>query len=112
MNNCFHPGKGYTPRSKISESYCKSGGFPSGSVVKNPPANAGDGDSIPVLRGTPEGDGNPLQYSCLGNPMDRETWQATVHGVAKESGMTEQLNNSTATAMVNLKLTKPPNCVP
>ena len=41
-------------------------GFPSGSVVKNPPANAGDVGSIPR-----EGNGNPLQYSCLGNPMDR-----------------------------------------
>ena len=56
-------------------------------MVKNPPANAGDvRDSglIPGLRRSPgEGNGNPLQYSCLENPMDRGTWQATVHGVAK-----------------------------
>ena len=64
-------------------------GFPGGSVVKNPPANTGDArdvDSIPGLGRSPgEGNGNPLQNSCLGNPMDRELWQATVHGVSKES---------------------------
>ena len=54
--------------------------FRGGSVVKNPPANAGDEDLIPGLRRSPgEGNGNPLQYSCLGkNPMDRGGWQATV----------------------------------
>ena len=47
-------------------------GFPGGSVVKNPPANAGNGGSNPGLgRCSGEGNGNPLQYSCLGNPMDR-----------------------------------------
>ena len=60
--------------------------FSGGSMVKNPPANAGDiGDagSIPGL-GTPGGGhGNPLQYSCPGNPMDKGAWQATVHRVAK-----------------------------
>ena len=60
-------------------------GFPGGSGVKNPLANAGDLGLIPGSRRSPgEGNGNPLQYSCLGNPMDRGTWQATVHGVAKE----------------------------
>ena len=59
-------------------------GFPGGSVVKNPPANAGDVGWIPESGRFPrEGSGNPLQYSCLGNPMDRKAWQATVHGVAK-----------------------------
>jgi len=60
-------------------------GFSGGSVVKNPPANVGDaGNSIPGLGRSPEeGNGNPLQYSCLGNPMDRGGWQATVHGVTK-----------------------------
>ena len=40
-----------------------------------------------------EGNGSPFQYSCLGNPMDRETWPAIVHGVTKESDTTQQLNN-------------------
>ena len=63
--------------------------FPSGSMVKNLPANAGDTGSVPGLGRSPgEGNGNPLQYSCLGNPMDRGAWQATVHGVTKELGMT------------------------
>ena len=47
-------------------------GFPSGSVEKNLPANAGDTGSVPGLGGLPgEGKGNAFQYSCLGNPMDR-----------------------------------------
>ena len=59
-------------------------GFPGGSVVKNPPANAGDTGSIPVLGRIPgKGNGNPLQYSYLGNPRDRGAWQATVHVVAR-----------------------------
>ena len=50
------------------------------------PANAGDMDLIPGLGRSPgEGNGNPLQYSCLENPMDRGAWWAIVHGVAKES---------------------------
>ena len=59
-------------------------GFPSGSVVKNSPANAGDTGSVSEFRRSPgEGNGNPLQYSCLENFMDRGAWQATVHGFAK-----------------------------
>ena len=59
-------------------------GFPGGSVVKNPPANTQDAGSIPGLGRFPgEGNGYPLQYSCLGNPMDRGAWQSTVHGVAR-----------------------------
>ena len=58
--------------------------FPGGSVVKNLPANAGDVDSIPGWeRFLGKGNGNPLQHSCLGNPMDSRAWQATVHGVTK-----------------------------
>ena len=45
-------------------------------------------------RSSGEGNGNPFQYSCLGNPMDRGAWWASVHGIAKESDMTEQLNNN------------------
>ena len=61
-------------------------GFLGGSMVKNPHANPGDSGLIPGLgRSSGEGNGNPLQYSCLGNPMNRGAWQATVHGVAKES---------------------------
>ena len=57
-------------------------------MVKNLPAKAGDRSSVPRLRRSPgEGNGNPLQYSCLENPMDREAWQATVHEVTKESDM-------------------------
>ena len=56
-------------------------GFTSGSVVKNLPANTGDMGSIPGVQSSPgEGSGNPLQYSCLRNPMDRGALQATVHG--------------------------------
>ena len=59
-------------------------GFPGGAVVKNPADNAGDTDSIPGLGRSPgEGNGDSLQYFCLGNPMDRGAWQATVHGVTK-----------------------------
>ena len=53
-------------------------------MVKNPPANAGDEGLIPGLRRSPgEENDKPLQYSCLGNPMDRGIWWAKVHGVAK-----------------------------
>ena len=64
-----------------------SKGFPSGSVVKNLPANAGDSRDwhlIPGLGRSPGGgNGNPLQYSCLKIPMDKGAWWAIVHGVAK-----------------------------
>ena len=78
-----------------TETLKTSGGFPSGSVVKNPPANAGDTSLIPGLERSPGvGNGNPLQYSCLENPIDRGTWRATVRGAAKESDMTYWLNNN------------------
>ena len=64
--------------------------------VKNPPANAGDtgdGVSIPGSGRCPGREhGNPLQYSCLENPMDKGAWWATVHGVTKESNTTERLS--------------------
>ena len=62
-------------------------GFPGGTRVKDLPANAGDTrdtGSIPGSGKSPGvGNGNPLQYSCLENPMDRGAWQAIVHGVAE-----------------------------
>ena len=59
-------------------------GLPGGSVVKNLPASAGDVGLIPGLgRSSGEGNDDPLQYSCLENPMDRGGWRATVHGVTK-----------------------------
>ena len=61
-----------------------SQGFPGGAMLENPPANVGDLGLIPGSERSPgKGNGNPLQYSCLGNPMDRGTWQAVVHGIAK-----------------------------
>ena len=63
--------------------------FPGGSAIKNLPANAEDVGSIPGSgQSLGKGNGNLLQYSCLGNPMDRRAWRAAVHGVAKGSDMT------------------------
>ena len=74
--------------------------FPSGTGVKNLPANGGDAreaSSIPGLGRSPgKGNDNPLQYSCLENSMDRGTWWATVHGVT-ESDMTECVRTHTHT---------------
>ena len=58
-------------------------GLASGSVVKNPPANAGGVDWVPRLGRSPGGNGSPLQYSCLENPMDRGAWQAPAHGAVE-----------------------------
>ena len=66
-------------------------GFLGGSVVKNPPAKAGDVGSIPGWGRSPEGDNDSsLQYSWLGNPTDREAWQATAHRIAKnQTGLSD-----------------------
>ena len=70
-------------------------GFPGGSDGKKSAYSAGDLGSILGLGRSPgEGNGYPLQYTCLENSMDRGAWQAAVHGVAKELDMTEQLNNN------------------
>ena len=59
-------------------------GFPGGSVIKNTPANAGHKGSISSSGRSPgEGNGNPLQYCCLENPMDRGTWWTLVHRITK-----------------------------
>ena len=69
---------------KIETIYITESGFPGGSVVTNLPANARD---VALISGSGEfpekGNSNLFKYSCLGNPMDRGAWQATVHGVAK-----------------------------
>ena len=68
-------------------------------MVKNPTCNAGDMGLIPGLERSPgEGNGNPIQYSCLKNLMDRGAWRATVHGVA-ESDMTDKAQNSTSSSI-------------
>ena len=63
---------------------CIKWGFPGGSEVKASARNVGDLGSIPGSGRSPgEGNGNPFEYSCLENPMDRRAWWATVHGVTK-----------------------------
>ena len=75
-------------------------GFPGGSVVKNLTANAGDAGSTAGSGKSPkEGNGNPLQYSCLGNPMDRGASQATVHG-GKDSDTTARPTHSSTRTRV------------
>ena len=80
-------------------SYLSKSGFPCDSEVKNPPANAGnseDADSMPETGRYPGGgNGNPLQYSCLENLMDRGDWWVTVSGVTKSQ---TQLNNGAGTS--------------
>ena len=69
-------------------------GFPSVPVMKNPPANAGDVGSIPGSERSPaEGNGNTLQFFCLGNPTDRGAWRPAVHGVT--NSQTQLLNKTT-----------------
>ena len=70
-------------------------------MARNSPANAGHSRDVGSILGSErssgEGKGHPLQYSCLGNPMDRGAWRATVHVVAKESDMTEHVRVHTHT---------------
>ena len=66
-------------------------------AVKNPPASAGDLGLIPFREDSPGGGhGNPLQYSCLENPMDRGAWWATVHGVSKSRTLLNDLAHKNA----------------
>ena len=70
-------------------------GFSGNLAVKNPPVGVGDPGSIDEFGRSPEeGNGNPLCYSCLGNPMDRGARQAKCHGIAKEWNMTKWLSNN------------------
>ena len=86
---------------EILSLYVGMSGFPGGTVVKNPPANAGDTrdtGSIPGSGRCPgAGNSNPFWYSCLENPMDRGAWRPTVHGVAKS-----QIQPSTDKTHVNM----------
>ena len=67
--------------------------FLQGSASKESACNAGNLGSIPELGKFPgEGNGNPFQYSCLGNPMDRGAWRATAHGVAQSQTQLKQLS--------------------
>ena len=70
-------------------------GFLGGSDGKDSACNAGDPGSVPESGRSPgEGNGYPLQYSCLENSMDRGAWQAIVHGVTKALDMVEQLTHT------------------
>ena len=69
--------------SSYMHKYVYTGGFPGDSVVKNLPAKQEMGSVLGSGRSPGQGNGNPLQYSCLGNLMDRGAWWATVYGVAK-----------------------------
>ena len=77
-------------------------------MIKNPPANAEDLDSIPGLgRSRRVGNGNPLQYFCQDNPLDRGAWQALVHGVAKNpTGRSMQVHSSNLVAEEDYKTRK------
>ena len=86
-----------------------SGGFPRGSVVKNPPANAGDVRDLGLVcglgRSPGEGNGNLLQYSCLENPMDRSAWSwwATVHRVTNSRTRLKRLSRHACWFLRDLK---------
>ena len=83
--------------------YKEKMGFPGGLVVKNPPCNAGNPGLIPESGRSPrEGNGNPLRYPCLGNPMDRRAWQVTVHGWQKRHDLaTKQQQQREETSSVS-----------
>ena len=75
-------------------------------MIKNPPANAGDRDTglIPGLERSPgEGNGNPLQYSCLENPMERGNWRATVHGVEQSWTQLKWLSRRAASSTLKVQ---------
>ena len=86
-----------------SAPYYKHRGFSGGAVVKNPPANAGDARDVGFIPGSERlpgvGNGNPVQHSCLENPMDRGAWWATVYN-HKQSDISEHVHTHTE-IMVN-----------
>ena len=73
-------------------------------MVKNPPANAGDVRDLGSITGSGRspggGRGNPLQYSCLENPMDREAWQATIHRIAQSWTQLKQLSTNNTNSKI------------
>ena len=82
--SCTPPGDLPDPGTEPESPTMAGSGLPRCSDIKESACNAGDPSSIPRSGRSPgEGSGNPLQYSCLENPMNEEAWQATVHGVAK-----------------------------
>ena len=92
-------------------------GSTGGSVIKNPPANAGDaGYRIPRSgRSLGIRNGNPLQYYCLGNPMDRGAWQATIYGVSRAGhDLRDEKNNNTENILIEILtmfVTKQMDCI-
>ena len=87
--------------------HCHVEGFPGGSSGKESACNAGDTISIPGSGRSPgKGHGNPLQYSCLENPMDRGTWRATVHGFAKSWTQLKQHSTHTLFCCSQIIFTK------
>ena len=87
----------------VYQVFCPFWGLPWWLSGKEPTCNAGDTDSMPGLeRSSGEGNCNPLQYSCLGNPVDKGAWWATVHEVAKESDATYQVNSNNSPLSVGL----------
>ena len=86
---------------------CYTQGFPGGSTVKHLPATTRDKGSIPESRRSPRvGNSNPRQYSCLENSMGGGACRGTVHGVTKESGTTEGLNNSNLIVKAEKKISQ------
>ena len=84
-------GGGVSPADYLTSNFDQ--GFPGGSVVKSPPAKAGITVSTPGWgRSAGEGNGNPLQYSCLEHSMDRRAWRAKVHRVTKSQTILKRLS--------------------
>ena len=80
-------------------------------MVKDLPTDAGDAGSITGSRRSPgEGNGNPLQYSYLGNPVDRRAWRATVHGVANSQTRLSTHTHSPHKSFMRLELLLSPFC--
>ena len=94
-HHCSQNKRDFKKSNKIIITYYPCRDFPGSSVIKNQPTNTGDAGSISGSGRSPgEGNGNPLQCSCLENPMDRGAWWAAVHGLKPELDTTEPLNSN------------------